>query len=96
MATGSKTTIAATTTQLVAAGERRGIIITNTSSTITVWFKFGSAAVVNEGFKLDPGQAMAFQYSDIRNAPIVMFDTFSMAINGIAESSTADIAYQTL
>jgi len=88
----SKKTIAATSTELIAAdADRRGIIIENTDASTAVWFALGEAAVVNEGFSLAAGQKVALsQYTDKG------LNAYSLQIFGISATGNVVIAYQTL
>jgi len=96
MATGSKTTVGTTSTEIIPAAERRGFILHNPSSTVDLWCKQGEAAVVGEGFVVKAGTSVALAYEGEFNMPPTRFDTYGEAVNGIYASGSEDVAYQTL
>lgn len=96
MAEGSKTTVDNTTTEIIAAAERRGFTIYNPSSSIDLWVKLGAAAVVGEGMIVKAGTSLILAYEGEWNTSITRFASYNLAVNGIYASGSEDVAYHTL
>lgn len=82
--TCSKVTVAATTTQILAANTNRIYLQLTNNNQYDVWVKFGAAAVVGEGFLL---KAYGGCYTATKDS------IYQGAISGIGDGGSNDIAY---
>jgi len=95
MAEGSKTSVTPTSTEIIAAGDRRGFIIHN-PGTEDLWCKLGETAVVGEGFVVKGATSVALAYEGEWNGIPTISASYNLAVNGIYSSETNNVAYQTL